>query len=153
MSKDIIQFEKEFQQATREAMFETKEVIKTAISTTFKNIVIDTPVGDVETGRNIKGNTYVPGNLKGNWQISFNSPETSEIDRQDASGSTVISEINTHMNSYIMTDTVYFSNNASYADIIESEGGSRKAPAGMMRINVLKFNDVLMRTAASKGKK
>ena len=151
MSKDIIDFEKSFDRATRQVMFNAKEVIKESIEDTFTKIVQATPVGDIADGIKYKGENYQPGNLKGNWQISFDSPMMSEIDRKDPGGRAVLSEIKSTMSAFTLNDTVFFSNNTSYGGIIEYEGGSRKAPEGMMRLNVLKFNDILQTNANKRG--
>lgn len=153
MDYDIIEFEKSFAIQHKEAMKQVNKVVKKSIEDTFYAIVEDTPVGDQATGEARKGPNYEPGNLKGNWQISFNSPKTGELDRKDPSGGQVVGEIKAQMQMYSLYDEVYFTNNADYAYKIEYLGGSpTKAPKGMMKINVKNFKNVLMSNVKNKWK-
>lgn len=144
MSKEILDFEKAFDAAIKKAEKEVKEVVSSSAQELFIRITDDTPVGDIETGRDFQGTDYRPGGLKGNWQASIGSPETSELSRKDPSGSAVKSEIKAMMSQYDLNKDIYFSNNASYAYEIEYLGKSReKAPKGMMRLNVMLFQQIL----------
>ena len=75
------------------------------------------------------------GRLKNNWFPSVNvgSTETTE-----STGN----ELKARLNSLRITlgDTLYLTNNLPYAGRIEFEGHSKKAPAGMVRINIVKWS-------------
>lgn len=150
MSKEILEFEKAFEMAIKKAEKETKDVIKKSAEELFTRITNDTPVGDIDTGRDFQGRDYRPGGLKGNWQVSLGSPQTSELNRKDPSGSAVKAEIKSAMATYDFNADIYFSNNASYAYEIEYLGKSKdKAPRGMMRLNVMLFDQIVKKN--SKG--
>lgn len=99
----------------------------------FGAVVMDTPVLD--------------GDLRGSWQISGMSPNLSVPNRKDKSGATVTAEIrNFPMKAGTIT---YFSNSQPYAYRIEYEGWSHtKAPAGMVRKNVARFQQIINEATA-----
>jgi len=95
----------------------------------FANIVFDTPV---DTGR-----------LQGNWQTSVGSPTTTALDRMNSVGP--ILEITSMIKG---PDLYFFTNNLPYAERIEFDGWSHtKAPAGMVRINIDKTEQLLNKRA------
>lgn len=91
----------------------------------FRAVIYDTPV--------------LEGTLRANWRCSANAPIPSTIDYRPAEA--VISEIQAILNGAMMEDTIYLRNNLPYAYRIEYLGWSRiKAPQGMVRKNVIRFN-------------
>ena len=96
----------------------------------FSDIVKDTPVDS--------------GRLRSNWQPAINkfSDETNE--EADKSGNATVLKINAELNTFKLGDTMTMSNNLPYAKRIEFEGWSKvKAPAGMVRINVIRWQKYL----------
>jgi len=95
----------------------------------FANIIFDTPV---DTGR-----------LQGNWQTSVGSPTSTPLDRKNAA--VTILEVQSTVKG---PDLYYFTNNLPYAERIEFDGWSHtKAPAGMVRINIDKTEQLLNKRA------
>lgn len=124
-----------FAKGTEEKLEKTKRAVTLKL---FSAIVLDTPV---DTGR-----------LRGNWQISIAAPKTGTLAREDKSGSTVNSEIKATVEASKLGDTVILRNNLPYAHRIEYDGWSKvKAPQGMVRRNLLRF-ERLLKKAAAEGK-
>jgi len=95
----------------------------------FANIIFDTPV---DTGR-----------LQGNWQTSVGSPTSTPLDRKNAA--VTILEVQSTVKG---PDLYFFTNNLPYAERIEFDGWSHtKAPAGMVRINIDKTEQLLNKRA------
>lgn len=93
-------------------------------------VVMDTPV---DTGR-----------LRGNWRVSEGTPVLDAVDRVDPSGAVVMNEINAVVQASTGDTAVYLTNNLPYAKRIEYDGWSHtKAPEGMVRRNVARFNQLI----------
>ena len=93
-------------------------------------VVMDTPV---DTGR-----------LRGNWRVSEGTPVLDAVDRVDPSGAVVMNEINAAVQASTGDTAVYLTNNLPYAKRIEYDGWSRtKAPEGMVRRNLARFNQLI----------
>lgn len=94
----------------------------------FGAVTMDTPVLD--------------GDLRGGWQISSDAPILKDTGRKDTSGAKVLAEIRGHQ---MKAGTItYFSNAQPYAYRIEYEGWSHtKAPEGMVRKNVARFQNII----------
>ena len=93
-------------------------------------VVMDTPV---DTGR-----------LRGNWRVSEGTPVLDATDRVDPSGAVVMNEINAAVQASTGDAAVYLTNNLPYAKRIEYDGWSHtKAPEGMVRRNVARFNRLI----------
>ena len=93
----------------------------------FRAVIYDTPV--------------LEGTLRANWRCSANSPLASAIEYRPADA--VMQEIQAVLNGALLADTIYLRNNLPYAYAIEYLGHSKiKAPQGMMRKNVARFNTI-----------
>lgn len=94
----------------------------------FRLIIEETPVDN--------------GVLRNNWRTQVNSPNVSEKDSADPSGAQALAEAAANLGR--LQDTVFFTNNLPYAERIEYDGWSRfKAPAGMVRKNVAKWDQIV----------
>ena len=93
-------------------------------------VVMDTPV---DTGR-----------LRGNWLVSEGTPVLDAADRVDPSGAVVMTEITAAVQASTGDAAVYLTNNLPYAKRIEYDGWSHtKAPEGMVRRNLARFNQLI----------
>ena len=96
----------------------------------FSAVVMDTPV---DTGR-----------LRGNWLISQGAPNRNPVDRDDKSGQETMQEIQKEVLTTTGDESVFLTNNLPYAYRVEFEGWSHtKAPKGMVRRNVVRFNKLM----------
>lgn len=96
----------------------------------FSAVILDTPV---DTGR-----------LRGNWQLKEGDPEQSTRELLDPSGAVAISEMTEGVNKSKAEEVMYLSNNLPYAARVEFDGWSHtKAPEGMVRKNIARFNQII----------
>jgi len=111
-------------------------VTKKASIGLFTDIIRDTPVAQ--------------GRLKGNWQPAVNKfADTSVLDidktRKGSHSAQSKAKITQEFNTVRAGDTLTLTNNLPYAEAIEfgrlktATGFSAKAPAGMVRINVIRW--------------
>lgn len=99
-----------------------------------------------------RGQGYVGGRFRGNWQLSFGEPASQEIDRIDANGSATISAASAALATFTAGPSIYLVNNLPYAHRLEYEAWSSQAPAGMVRITVEEFNQVVTEVAQALSK-
>lgn len=84
------------------------------------------------------------GRLRANWRCSVNITDRSTDDSTDQTGVDVISKLTEIIGNSKLTDTVIFSNSLPYAHRIEYDGWSHtKAPAGMVRVSIARFNSIM----------
>jgi hypothetical protein len=93
----------------------------------FASVVRDTPV---DTGR-----------ARGNWQTSVENAPAVEVERLDKSGGSAIAEIVSTTPAKVGSKTL-LTNNLPYIRSLE-EGSSKQAPAGMVRKNFLRIQQIL----------
>lgn len=91
------------------------------------------------------------GRLKGNWIATLHSPSTHSRVRYDTTGDETIDDLMAKLQEYELGDTIYIVNNLTYSEFIEFGGSRFKAPDGMFRISMSKF-DVYLREAVDKFK-
>lgn len=123
-------FEAQLQQFADETMERASEV--------FQKVVID--VG----GTLIRLSPVDTGRFKANWQFSTSTPGNGNLDDYDKSGSQTIAKIVSDAGSLTYGQTSYIYNNLPYAIPLEY-GYSNQAPAGMVRITVARFQEIVNR--------
>ena len=121
----------EFQLKTTE---KNEDVIRGASFDLFSAIVLDTPVLD--------------GVLRANWFASITFANTmTDQSRQDKTGNATITNIKQKLNAPIVGD-IYLNNNLPYARPIEFDGHSaNKAPQGMVRVNTVRWPQIVNNVA------
>lgn len=102
------------------AMSTSEAKIKKAFMGLSTDIIMDTPV--------------LSGRLRNNWMVSVNqgSNETTESTSNEA-----INRVSAVK--FKLGDTLYLTNNLPYAERIEFKGWSSKAPQGMVRKNLIRW--------------
>lgn len=119
-------------------------IIKESAVELFRRIVLATPVGKPslwKSGYAPKG--YRPGRLRGNWQLSINTPKSDQLEQEDDTGTSTISSQKSEVNPYKITDTIYICNNMPYAEAIEMGHSTQVSANAMVRNNLIKFNEVV----------
>jgi hypothetical protein len=111
-----------FRRSTKDRLDRVRRVVVIKL---FSAVVQDTPV--------------LTGRLRGNWRVSIGSPLSGSIDRLDPTGAQVGTEIQAIAADSAGADAVWMTNSLPYAARIEYDGWSKKAPEGMMRRNVARF--------------
>jgi hypothetical protein len=133
---DIIRF-------TKKTEKEADKIRRGIIIKLFSAVIDDTPV---DTGR-----------LRGNWQTSVGSPKNTTLQKTDKGGNQAKTKIISNLGKF--GDKVHLTNNLPYAKVAEygewngptdkvtGDGYSKKAPAGMVRKNAVRFQRILKRLA------
>jgi hypothetical protein len=114
-------------QFTRGASERIERTICRVQKTMFEAVIRDTP--------------KLTGLLRGNWQASIRRPRTGRIGLRTMDET--IGAMKEAVNSAKGNRIVYFRNNLPYACRIEFDGWSFKAPAGMFRKNVARFQQIV----------
>ena len=98
------------------------------------------------------------GRFRGNWQIAAGGPDvrTNEPFDKQALGSqpsaTTFDRWKGEVNAATIGSTLYITNSLPYAARLEYEGWSQQAPAGMVRVTVTEYEQII-RQAIAKVKK
>lgn len=96
----------------------------------FSAVILDSPV--------------LSGRLRGNWRIAVNAIDLTTVDITDPTGQATIREVEETVSKLGGDESVSLANSLPYAARIEFEGWSHtKAPEGMVRKNVARFNQLL----------
>lgn len=82
------------------------------------------------------------GLLKNSWRTNVGETPAPDDGKEDWSGQGKDSHIDlvATLSSMGLTDTITFANHRDYAEYIEFDGHSGKAPAGMLRISLSKWS-------------
>ncbi|NMZ77476.1 HK97 gp10 family phage protein [Pseudomonas nitroreducens] len=120
-------FTSDMDSAVRKIIDAQDKIARTATIDFFSGTVKDTPV---DTGR-----------ARGNWVTTTDKPAQGEINREDKSGSSVISEIVAKTPEGAGQET-FMSNSLPYIDKLEY-GSSKQAPNGMVRRNLARVQRIV----------
>lgn len=99
----------------------------------FGAVITDTPV---DTGR-----------LRGAWVTTHGEPSAEQPELFDREGAATLDAAKEAVANAPFKDTVYFANNLPYARPIEYGHSAQKAPHGMVRRNVVRFQSLLDKKA------
>lgn len=91
---------------------------------------------------------YVGGRFRGNWQFTLETPAEGELDRVDPAGTAALAELVAFANAMSAGQTAYIVNNLPYAIPLEY-GHSEQAPAGMVRVTLARFQQIVDEAARS----
>lgn len=111
---------------------EVNEIKRLSGIALFDTVVLATPVDE--------------GRLRGNWQCSLMTPKGGELDVRQPSE--VSQEIRDTINPSDLLDSLWLSNNLSYADVIEN-GNSTRPPAGMAKSSAANWENIVRVAARS----
>lgn len=103
----------------------------------FRRVIMKSPV---DTGR-----------FKGNWQVAIGSIPSGTLVVDDKSGNATISRVTAATLGLHAGQVIYLVNNLAYARALEY-GWSKQAPAGMVRLSVSEYPQVVNAAAASVNK-
>lgn len=93
---------------------------------------------------------YVGGRFRGNWQVTFDTKATGQLERIDPQGYSTKSAASQVVLSFTSeVGTIWAVNNLPYGPRLEFEGWSSQAPSGMVRISVTEFQTYVNRAVAS----
>lgn len=124
---------------------ENSEIIKSVSIKLFSAIIKSTPVANEDLWKRKPKEPHIGGGLRSNWFLTFTNPSSqyneSSIDKSgDKTIDRMVKKMDTHkqgQSSYLLT------NNSPYGERIEYHGHSSQAPDGMVRVNTMRFNQLL----------
>jgi len=90
-----------------------------------------------------QGKGYVGGRFKGNWRVSFGAANDTPLDRIDAGGAETIAAAQAALSGFQAGMTIFMTNPLPYGPRLEYEAWSKQAPAGMVRITVAEFQQMV----------
>jgi hypothetical protein len=117
----------------------TDKVIKKIIIDLGTGLVETTPVGDAKYWKNPAPKGYVGGRARANWQYGFSAMPTGELNIVDPGGQTTINKIRSSITQ--VAGVHWIANNVDYIEALEN-GWSRQAPNGMLRVTVMRFQQI-----------
>jgi hypothetical protein len=112
--------EKQIQAFNVKAMAQSEAKIKKAFIGLSTDIIMDTPV--------------LSGRLRNNWMVSVNQGTNETTDETSNQALGRVSSVK-----FKLGDTLYLTNNLPYAKRIEFDSWSAKAPSGMCRKNIIRW--------------
>ena len=147
-----------FKQINDKTDKQLNRIIKKTVFDLTSSIIQDTPVDS--------------GRLRANWLVSFNTPIDAELKLEDKEGDATIAKAKALISGNKVPLVYWIQNNLPYANVVEfglypnpvklgsrtkqakkgsqvkyqvlsTNGFSAKAPQGMVRINILRFNKFL----------
>jgi hypothetical protein len=89
----------------------------------------------------IKDSPVLSGRLRANWMPDINKFDNSTTEATDKSGAKTIANVIDEANKFKLGDTLTLSQNLPYAIPIEFHQWSKKAKGGMLRLNVLRWQE------------
>jgi hypothetical protein len=98
----------------------------------FRRVIMKSPV---DTGR-----------FKGNWQVAIGSIPAGTLKIDDKSGNATMAKVTAEVLGLRAGQVIYLVNNLEYARPLEY-GHSKQAPAGMVRLTIAEFSQVVTRAA------
>lgn len=106
----------------------------------FRGVIQMTPVGNPDEWLSNPPQGYTGGSARANWQATIGTPATGIVDSTDPSGGGTISAMRAKVKGGQVN---YLTNNLPYINRLEYESWSNQAPAGMVRINIVKVQQNL----------
>lgn len=95
----------------------------------------------------IKASPVDTGRFRGNWQTTGVTPATGLIAGVDPTGNKAVNSAATFITNAPGWDTFTLTNNLPYAERLEY-GWSKQAPVGMVRVNIVRFQQLINEEAA-----
>lgn len=121
-------FEDDIRRASAKITARHDAIVRGTTIALFNAVIMDTPVLD--------------GRLRGDWQTSVGQPATDENGRVDTVGSASMAEVTANTPQGAGQET-YLTNNMPYCEKIENGSSKKKAPQGMVRRNVDRFQKLV----------
>ncbi len=111
-------------------------------------IVMRTPVGNPDLWKGNAPPGYVGGRLRASWEIGIDRFEWTpgEI-KPDASGAATIAKGTWKLQQWTPGTGIYIGTRLPYAPVIEYQGHSKQAQAGMLRVSVAEWHGFVERAA------
>jgi hypothetical protein len=129
------------------AMENANTVTREAVGGVIAEVDRRSPVGDPSYWKNPPPPGYEPGLFRGNWQLGVDEAPMDAIGRIDPSGAAATLENLAAIPEQAFGHVYYLTNNVPYANRIEN-GWSTQAPAGVVGLTVVRWEEILAASAA-----
>lgn len=124
-----------------------KQVVDKIGQDLLRDIVLKTPVGNPRLWQSPPPAGYVGGRLRGNWNTGINAQDRTPRG-VDKLGGAAIARGAATIRAREPDSDIYITNSLPYAERIEY-GYSTQAPAGMLRVTVVRFQSFVNKALAS----
>lgn len=146
------QFKREWDVAVKNIEKLSADVVRKAAIELLDKIIIRTPVGNPILWQSPPPAGYEPGQLRGAWTATLNSPANGTSTDKDTGGSKTLAKAKAGIAGYNGKQNIYLTNNEPYAYRVEY-GWSNQAPAGMTRVSVQSFDSILNKVVRENRKR
>jgi hypothetical protein len=149
MAADNAQFRRNFA-AIMERAGEKKDKLAVMLAMEVLRRLIDgSPVGNASLWKNPASapEGYVGGRFKANWQVEYGGPDLSNSLPPDSFGSGSMGRGKTKVQQWNVTGKLFITNSMPYCKRIEYDSWSQQAPAGVVRITVKNFKQLVKKLA------
>lgn len=106
-----------------------EEIRRKSAFDVFASIIYSTPVDS--------------GQLRNNWFASIDSPSTESVLGEASDSAVTVERVRAVLFGKDVAGDIWFCNNMPYGPKIEYTGWSGKAPSGMVRINTIRWPDIV----------
>lgn len=118
------------------------KVVRASFLMVVNGIIRKTPVGNASLWKSkYAPSGYVGGRLRANWQSSINMPKSGEVDSVNQNDST--NSALSAAEKFKVGNSLYAVNNLKYAQAVENGHSQKQAPAGMVRVSILGWDNIV----------
>lgn len=139
-------FKSQVQKWSQKTKKNSREIVSDVFINLSTRIVSRTPVGDPMSWEDIAHPSYEAGTLKNSWFAGVGTPSGLNVRSPNTTGADALSNIK-QIAPLVFGNVAYLANPAPYATRIEYTGWSKQAPAGMVRITLQEFKDIVKQAA------
>lgn len=93
--------------------------------------------------RVVQGSPVDTGRFRNNWMSAYNGIDSSATRPENKSGQDSKNVLIEKVSKLDLGNTFYFTNSLPYANRLEFDGWSAQAESGMVRVNVLAWDDIV----------
>lgn len=135
-------FALQISQFVEKAKANADAVVRKVVIDVAASVVDMSPVGDAALWASPPPPGYVGGRFRANWQLGEGSAPSSTLPDIDPSGSASKARILAALPPNAAGKVFYLVNNLPYSQKLE-DGWSKQAPAGMVMLTVIKWNNIV----------
>lgn len=136
-------FTLDMKKAIKNITAETERVVRTSLYSLSSSIILSTPVGKPSLWKTpYKPRGYIGGTLRGAWNASVGSPDSTITNSKDKSGQSTVGSVSVTIDAFDMGKTFYLTNPMPYAVRVEN-GWSGQRPQGMVRVALTQAQKII----------
>lgn len=141
------EFKRNFAKVLEKAGAKADAVVRAAGLEMLKRVIDRSPVGDPSMWKAPAPKGYVGGRFKANWQVGIGNIDYSNSAVPDKSGSSAMTRGTSSITGFSMGARVFLTNSVPYAHRIEYNAWSNQASAGVVRLTVLEYQQIIKKVA------